>query len=66
MFTVEESTLLSRMLRVIWWTIVCVLVAIGLYVARVEIRLHTAHAHTPPPGAPPDSELHTASSTLSC
>jgi hypothetical protein len=39
MFTLEESALLSRMLRVVAWMVVCVVVGVGGYILfRWETR----------------------------
>ena len=31
MFTLEEGTLLARMLRVVWWTAVCAVIGTACY-----------------------------------
>ena len=49
MFTVEESALLDRMLRVIAWAIVCTVVGVSGYVIfRLETRTSAStHAIAP-------------------
>jgi hypothetical protein len=42
MFTVEESTLLARMLRAIVWILVCLIVGLGSYL--IIHRVHQHHA----------------------
>jgi hypothetical protein len=55
MFTLEESALLSRMLRVMAWVIVCVVVGVGGYaLLRWETRGRVA-SH---PAATPSGHHH--------
>jgi hypothetical protein len=55
MFTLEESALLGRMLRVIAWVIVCTVVGVSGYVVfRVETRA-SASSH---PIAIPQNHHH--------